>query len=99
MIKLKNDNSHDSLSEKSIHLLEVINQNQEILVKDLSRIFGNSILKDVNELISKDVIVVKEEVYSKYKEKYQIFYSLNSKINLNQLVFRTNKQKKLLTFF
>ena len=45
VIKLKNDSSHDSLSEKSIHLLEVINQNQEILVKDLSRIFGNSILK------------------------------------------------------
>ena len=99
MIKLKNDNSHDSLSEKSIHLLEVISQNQEILVKDLSRIFGNSILKDVNELISKDVIVVKEEVYSTYIEKYQIFYSLNSKIKFESISLRTNKQKEVIDFF
>ena len=99
VIKLKNDNSHDSLSEKSIHLLEVINQNQEILVKDLSRIFGNSILKDVNELISKDVIVVKEEVYSTYIEKYQIFYSLNSKIKFESISLRTNKQKEVIDFF
>ena len=99
VIKLKNDNSHDSLSEKSIHLLEVISQNQEILVKDLSRIFGNSILKDVNELISKDVIVVKEEVYSTYIEKYQIFYSLNSKIKFESISLRTNKQKEVIDFF
>ena len=99
VIKVKNDNSHDSLSEKSIHLLEVINQNQEILVKDLSRIFGNSILKDVNELISKDVIVVKEEVYSTYIEKYQIFYSLNSKIKFESISLRTNKQKEVIDFF
>ena len=99
VIKVKNDNSHDSLSEKSIHLLEVINQNQEILVKDLSRIFGNSILKDVNELISKDIIVVKEEVYSTYIEKYQIFYSLNSKIKFESISLRTNKQKEVIDFF
>ena len=99
VIKVKNDNSHDSLSEKFIHLFEVINQNQEILVKDLSRIFGNSILKDVNELISKDVVVVKEEVYSTYIEKYQVFYSLNSKIKFESISLRTNKQKEVIDFF
>ncbi len=99
VVKLKNDNLHDSLSEKSIHLLEVINQNQEILVKDLSRIFGNSILKDVNELIYKDIIEIKQEVYSTYIEKYQIFYSLNSKIKFESISLRTNKQKEVIDFF
>ena len=99
VVKLKNDNLHDSLSEKSIHLLEVINQNQEIHVKDLSRIFGNSILKDVNELIYKDIIEIKQEVYSTYIEKYQIFYSLNSKIKFESISLRTNKQKEVIDFF
>lgn len=99
VVKLKNDNLHDSLSEKSIHLLEVINQNQEILVKDLSRIFGNSILKDVNELIHKDIIDIKQEVYSTYIEKYQIVYSLNSKIKFESISLRTDKQKDVIDFF
>ncbi|MEC8601935.1 MAG: primosomal protein N' [Bacteroidota bacterium] len=99
VVKLKNDNLHDSLSEKSIHLLEVINQNQEIHVKDLSRIFGNSILKDVNELIHKDIIDIKQEVYSTYIEKYQIVYSLNSKIKFESITLRTDKQKDVIDFF
>ena len=99
VVKLKNDNLHDSLSEKSIHLLEVINQNQEIHVKDLSRIFGNSILKDVNELIHKDIIDIKQEVYSTYIEKYQIVYSLNSKIKFESISLRTDKQKDVIDFF
>ena len=99
VVKLKNDNSHHSLSEKSIHLLEVINQNQEIHVKDLSRIFGNSILKDVNELIHKDIIDIKQEVYSTYIEKYQIVYSLNSKIKFESISLRTDKQKDVIDFF
>ena len=49
IIKVKNENSFDSLSEKSIQLLEAVNQHQEILIKDLSRIFDNSILKNKNE--------------------------------------------------
>ena len=99
IIKVKNENSFDSLSEKSIQLLETVNQHQEILIKDLSRIFDNSILKNINELINKDVLEIKEEVYSTYIEKYQIFYSLNSNLKLNTISLKTNKQKEVVDFF
>ena len=99
IIKVKNENSFDSLSEKSIQLLEAVNQHQEILIKDLSRIFDNSILKNINELINKDILEIKEEVYSTYVEKYQIFYSLNSNLKLNSISLKTNKQKEVVDFF
>ena len=99
IIKVKNENSFDSLSEKSIQLLEAVNQHQEILIKDLSRIFDNSILKNINELINKDILEIKEEVYSTYVEKYQIFYSLNSNLKFNSISLKTNKQKEVVDFF
>ena len=91
----KNKFIDDNISEKSIKILEKINEKNEIILKDLSKLFDNSIINNVNELIYKEYIEIKEEVFSSYSQKFQNFYSINSSIEIKSLKLRSDKQKKL----
>ncbi len=86
-------------SEKSIKILEKINEKNEIILKDLSKLFDNSIINNVNELIYKEYIEIKEEVFSSYSQKFQNFYSINSSIEIKSLKLRSDKQKKIMDYF
>lgn len=95
----KNKFIDDNISEKSIKILEKINEKNEIILKDLSKLFDNSIINNVNELIYKEYIEIKEEVFSSYSQKFQNFYSINSSIEIKSLKLRSDKQKKIMDYF
>ena len=95
----KNKFIDDNISEKSIKILEKINEKNEIILKDLSKLFDNSIINNVNELIYKEYIEIKEEVFSSYSQKFQNFYSINSSIEIKSLKLRSEKQKKIIDYF
>ena len=89
----------DNISEKSIEILEKINENNQIILKDLSKLFDSSIINNINELIYKEYIEIKEEVFSSYSQKYQNLYSINNSIEIRSFKLRSDQQKKIINYF
>jgi|TARA_B100001093_G_scaffold182727_1_gene175288 primosomal protein N' (replication factor Y) len=99
VLRVKNNRIDNNISKKSIEILKAVDECKEIVVKDLSKLFNNSILNNLNELIHKEYIEVKEEVFSSYSEKYQNFYSMNNSIEIKTLKIRSKKQKIIIDYF
>lgn len=80
-------------------ILRLFEDNEEILVNELVKIFGYKILKRISVLISQEILELNEEIYSKYKEKTIINYTLNQSRSPSKISLRSENQNKVLNYF
>jgi len=79
-------------------ILQLFENNEEILVNELVKIFGFKVLKRISGLISQEILELNEEIYTKYKEKTVINYSLNQSRDPSKIFLRSDNQKKVLNY-
>ena len=96
--KVQSDKVHTN-ENYNYEILRLFETHEEILVNELVKIFGFKVLKRISYLLSREILELKEEIFSKYKEKTIINYSLNQSIDLSKISLRSDNQNKVLNYF
>ena len=109
-IVLKNDTfvDEESLNDEAFLIFEALQHQSQLTIHQVVDILGKKkILPIINELIQKNAVFVKEEIYEQYKPKMVKYVRLNSKYtsddalqNLLEQLSRAKKQREaVLGFF
>ncbi len=88
-----------SLSEQEIQILNLLNQQKTITLKELNKTIGDAYAgSQIKNMVDKSLIVVCEEIEERYKPKMETFISLSQKYidqpNLLQKVLEDLEEKK-----
>ena len=94
------DGDIDFLSANERILLDALSQKNELTVHEISQIINTkSILPFINELIRKEVIQIKEDLYDRYKEKQiKVVKFISSEKELRDIKL-TQKQDNFITSY
>lgn len=90
-----------NLNEEELNILDIVAKKTKVSVEDIEKETNkNNILSIVYKMISKDILVTDEEIYSKYTPKKETFITLNNKYKeseqeLKALFSEFDKNKKL----
>ncbi|MDG1528006.1 MAG: primosomal protein N' [Polaribacter sp.] len=109
-IVLKNDTfvDEESLNDEAFLIFEALQHQSQLTIHQVVDILGKKkVLPIINELIQKNAVFVKEEIYEQYKPKMVKYVRLNSKYtsddalqNLLEQLSRAKKQREaVLGFF
>lgn len=109
-IVLKNDTfvDEESLNDEAFLIFEALQHQSQLTIHQVVDILGKKkVLPIINELIQKNAVFVKEEIYEQYKPKMVKYVRLNSKYtsddalqNLLEQLIRAKKQREaVLGFF
>lgn len=109
-IVLKNDTfvDEESLNDEAFLIFEALQHQSQLTIQQVVDILGKKkVLPIINELIQKNAVFVKEEIYEQYKPKMVKYVRLNSKYtsddalqNLLEQLSRAKKQREaVLGFF
>ena len=81
VIKTSDEKNNFKISDKANLILKNINEQIEISLKDIVRVFGKESLKSINELIEKNKIILNEEVFDYYKPIMKTYLKINESLN------------------
>ena len=84
---------------RDYEILRLFEKNEEILVIELVKIFGYKVLQRISVLIAQEILELSEEIYTKYKEKTTIKYSINQSLDLSKISLRSDNQNKVVNYF
>ena len=83
---------------RGYEILRLFEKNEEILVSELVKIFGYKVLQRISVLIAQEILELSEEIYTKYKEKTTIKYSINQSLDLSKISLRSDNQNKVVNY-
>ena len=83
---------------RDYEILRLFEKNEEILVSELVKIFGYKVLQRISVLIAQEILELSEEIYTKYKEKTTIKYSINQSLDLSKISLRSDNQNKVVNY-
>ena len=71
-----------SLNEQETEIFNLVSAKEKIALEDIkAQTDGKNILKIINKLIKKDILITDEELYNRFRPKKETFISLNDKYN------------------
>ena len=99
VVKNEEFTKDEILNDDEYLIFEALQQKPVLKIRDINEILNKKgVLTDINNLIAKGVIVLKEEIFQQYKPKLIKFVRLNKKYedneSLNDLLDNINKAKK-----
>lgn len=100
IILLNREFSKTKISKNSQKILETLINNEKLSLNDISLILKKkNVGSEINELLGKSMISVKEEVYDYFKPKILKTVSINSKKKTEDVVKSLKKKKSQLKVF
>jgi len=100
IILLNREFSKAKISKNSQKILETLINNEKLSLNDISLILKKkNVGSEINELLGKSIISVKEEVYDYFKPKILNTVSINSKKKTEDVVKSLKKKKSQLKVF
>ena len=100
IILLSREFSKTKISKNSQKILDTLIDNEKLSLNDISLILmKKNIGSEINELLGKSIISVKEEVYDYFKPKILKTVSINSKKKIEDVVKSLEKKKSQLKVF
>lgn len=100
IILLNREFSKTKISKNSQKILETLINNEKLSLNDISLILKKkNVGSEINELLGKSIISVKEEVYDYFKPKILNTVSINSKKKTEDVVKSLKKKKSQLKVF
>jgi primosomal protein N' (replication factor Y) len=100
IILLSRKFSKTKISKNSQKILETLINNEKLSLNDISLILKKkNVGSEINELLGKSIISVKEEVYDYFKPKILNTVSINSKKKTEDVVKSLKKKKSQLKVF
>ena len=91
------DGDLENLSENETAIVNALLHQEELLVQEIIPLINNkSVFTIINEMIQKEIVLVKEDLHDKYKEKIIRIIAL---VDENLQVKLTEKQEQLLLHF
>ena len=100
IILLNREFSKTKISKNSQKILETLIDNEKLSLNDISLILKKkNVGSEINELLGKSIISVKEEVYDYFKPKILNTVSINSKKKTEDVVKSLKKKKSQLKVF
>jgi primosomal protein N' (replication factor Y) len=100
IILLNREFSKTKISKNSQKILETLINNEKLSLNDISLILKKkNVGSEINELLGKSIISVKEEVYDYFKPKILKTLSINSKKKTKDVVKSLKKKKSQLKVF
>jgi len=100
IILLSREFSKTKISKNSQKILDTLIDNEKLSLNDISLILmKKNIGSEINELLGKSIISVKEEVYDYFKPKILKTVSINSKKKIEDVVKSLKKKKSQLKVF
>ena len=100
IILLNREFSKTKISKNSQKILETLINNEKLSLNDISLILKKkNVGSEINELLGKSIISVKEEVYDYFKPKILKTVSINSKKKREDVVKSLKKKKSQLKVF
>ena len=82
------DGDLDGLNKDESIIIHLLIDKEEVLVHDLAPIIRKNIFLILNEMISNEVILIKENLHDKYKEKIISFIELGTKDLQQKITFK-----------
>ncbi|MBL6647355.1 MAG: primosomal protein N' [Flavobacteriaceae bacterium] len=100
IILLSREFSKTKISKNSQKILDTLIDNEKLSLNDISLILKKkNVGSEINELLGKSIISVKEEVYDYFKPKILKTVSINSKKKTEDIVKSLKKKKSQLKVF
>ena len=100
IILLSREFSKTKISKNSQKILDTLIDNEKLSLNDISLILKKkNVGSEINELLGKSIISVKEEVYDYFKPKILKTVSINSKKKTKDVVKSLKKKKSQLKVF
>ncbi len=102
IIEVINEGTEDNLSEEASNLFSSISSFNEISFIDIIKLFGKQSLKLIDELVLKNYLKVKEEIYDRFIPKTENIYELNHLFFKNSNSFsllRSQNHKNIVSYF
>ena len=102
IITLNNENEVDNknLDDTEYLILEALNINKELSIKNVSEILNRkNIFSVINKLNEKDLIIVDEKIYSKYQPKFIKCVRLIKDFDSNSVMSIIKNAKNQIQFF
>lgn len=100
IILLSREFSKTKISKNSQKILDTLIDNEKLSLNDISLILKKkNVGSEINELLGKSIISVKEEVYDYFKPKILKTVSINSKKKTEDIVKSIKKKKSQLKVF
>lgn len=94
------DGDLDALKEDELNLLNALTHQEELSVIEISKLLNiKSVFSFINELIRKEIVQLKEDLYDKYKAKKVKIVSLIADDEKIKAIKLSQKQHELLNAF